>query len=1265
MFLISRGDLLVPSVVLKVSRVETAYGMAEYLQTLAKRVKKLRPGSWPTADAEIYNTKHFEVVESYNHMYKYKVQIAECQGQTAKVIQYIFAVQMMRIIVNPHDVNEWLCFYMIPHLLLGKIPDKEKPAKCKLDYKELEERLRLLATQGWKPVIARRRQQHRLVKPKGGGKTKLRTSGPRTASFLMGLLAKGKISRTVKELGRAAADVMPETALGQLRQVHPPAKDVDLPDPCPLEGDAFDEDTFKRAIRSANATSSPGPDGMTMQMLKEITLAAPDLMWKVATEFAGGQLPEVVYDLYSTSTLCAIPKSNQAVRPIAISPVFVRGVGRALLKYNQDIVTEYCGRTQFGTGMPAAAEMMVHGMATVLKENPDLVVVQVDVANAFNTMSRQQVLKVATQLDETSSFSERSGTISPLAHALYKRAGKLLYYDNGIDTGELYSECGVRQGDPTSGALYCSALADGVMLKLMQDFQDEVRNNNLFIFGYADDGWLIGEPGVVIEALHKFTQYAGDVDQQLCVDKSLVYSPNNPDAVAQVQQVFPMRNSISVGGVEYHNVAVAVGVPLCVEINGDVPSKDFAIAYLKDKFMKQDAIMKRARELKLGPQAIMSLLVHSVQSTSMHVQRCVPYKLIEEALMVIDNTIKENIRAVLQCGDDEIIPEQVWEQLQLPRTYGGIGLRLSTASRQAAYAGGVGAAFINLKEAYHEAQYEALWESLLPSRATSTDQGPHMQCIREIVSTFCTECPETATSRRRRSQRGRLPDETDDPPPQSLLQWVQTVESKEAQADDDTSATDYKNKPKIQSMLQQARDRQSLTALMDSASDVEKARLMGCRGVGNTMFWTLVKLDPGRRMSPDEYATYGRFFLGMVIPQIAAAEKYCAGCSSCKDSNTQLRSVMDVLGIHATTMCKRGGRRIYLHDSVKWCLQRIVRDMLGKGAVWVEPRNKSLGNPHDKRRVDLIVHGANDQKPLSTDITVKSPCGYTYVTASGDNSSEVVGYAAAQGAVDKIDKHQEAANENVVEFIPFSCEMYGHLHADCLKWLGRVAEMGIKLEKLTVESQDRWMQGALQRIHVTIARSVAKLLIHLAGDNTDAHGKLEADDASKYVRDWRTGREDAVKRNPNLLQDARDGPRHWQHEDSDSFIISTGSMPVAPVDGVEESGERIENEVDLSSRVRWTYAELATMSKGCSEVYVRLNAEERRKLGSTRGVRLVRARLDEANALVPLCRQGRVTDAQINARLSTLWTHTKFDEGLHRWLTAAGAPVDRRFVIAH
>ena len=225
--------------------------------------------------------------------------------------------------------------------------------------------------------------------------------------------------------------------------------------------------------------------------------------------------------------------------------------------------------------------------------------------------------------------------------------------------------------------------------------------------------------------------------------------------------------------------------------------------------------------------------------------------------------------------------------------------------------------------------------------------------------------------------------------------------------------------------------------------------------------------------------------------------------------------------------------------------------------------------------------------------------------------------------------------------------------------------MGIKLEKLTVESQDRWMQGALQRIHVTIARSVAKLLIHLAGDNTDAHGKLEADDASKYVRDWRTGREDAVKRNPNLLQDARDGPRHWQHEDSDSFIISTGSMPVAPVDGVEESGEHIENEVDLSSRVRWTYAELATMSKGCSEVYVRLNAEERRKLGSTRGVRLVRARLDEANALVPLCRQGRVTDAQINARLSTLWTHTKFDEGLHRWLTAAGAPVDRRFVIAH
>ena len=452
------------------------------------------------------------------------------------------------------------------------------------------------------------------------------------------------------------------------------------------------------------------------------------------------------------------------------------------------------------------------------------------------------------------------------------------------------------------------------------------------------------------------------------------------------------------------------------------------------------------------------------------------------------------------------------------------------------------------------------------------------------------------------------------------------------------------------------------------------------------------------------------------------AEAYCAGCSSCKDGNTQLRSVFDPLGVHATTMCKRGGRRIYLHDSITRCLEHIASDLLGKGAVWIEPRNRSIGNPKNKKRIDLSVHGGSNDRPLYTDVTIRSPVGYTYVMASGDNSATVVGYTAAKGAEEKDAKHRKDAEGAGADFHSFSCEMYGTLHADCHLWLKRVADMGVTLGKLSPASYDRWIAGSLQSIQISIARGVAQLLLRAAGDNTDAYGKLQGDDAPKYVRDWRDGREDAVKRNPNLLQDARDGPRHWQNEDSDQTIISTGLMPSSSVNGVvqqagdanavagdgdsdsdanavagdgdsdsdanadssdggtdsESSDHELCDDLELSESdsgsdatdqiqglPRWAYPELAVVSKGCEDVYKGLNAAEQCSTGSTKGVRLVRSRLDAVNRLLPLYCQGRRSDSQVNARISTIWKHAKYDHGYHLWLIAALAPIDRRHVVAH
>lgn len=191
------------------------------------------------------------------------------------------------------------------------------------------------------------------------------------------LLAKGKYARAAQQLTQQEVMLSPEEQLEQLQAVHPQEEehDMDLPEVFDNDNPPFERKGFLKAIRSANSSASPGPDGMTMSMLQDIVSSCPKIAYEVAVRFASGKLAPIVYEIFGTSRLCAIPKSNATtVRPIAIAPAFVRAVGRALLQHNQEDITDFCGRVQFGTGAKAAAEMMVHGMTSILQRNTNFVV---------------------------------------------------------------------------------------------------------------------------------------------------------------------------------------------------------------------------------------------------------------------------------------------------------------------------------------------------------------------------------------------------------------------------------------------------------------------------------------------------------------------------------------------------------------------------------------------------------------------------------------------------------------------------------------------------------------------------------------------------------------------------------------------------------------------------------------------------------------------------------------------------------------------------
>lgn len=137
--------------------------MANNEAGMKRQLDRMKPGSWPRFDSDKFATTAFKSVRSYTHICKYKVNVAEMDLKTSRIVTYITAVQMYRLLqCDDVDVqrqqDEWLCFYLIPFMLLGKVPIDEKRSRLGLPTKELDNRLKMLAQDGWKPLIQHRRR---------------------------------------------------------------------------------------------------------------------------------------------------------------------------------------------------------------------------------------------------------------------------------------------------------------------------------------------------------------------------------------------------------------------------------------------------------------------------------------------------------------------------------------------------------------------------------------------------------------------------------------------------------------------------------------------------------------------------------------------------------------------------------------------------------------------------------------------------------------------------------------------------------------------------------------------------------------------------------------------------------------------------------------------------------------------------------------------------------------------------------------------------
>ncbi|KAA0149879.1 hypothetical protein FNF29_05704 [Cafeteria roenbergensis] len=284
------------------------------------------------------------------------------------------------------------------------------------------------------------------------------------------------LAKSMASAGTVAQD---RETLEALMSLHPSEEEVV---DGTVEGEAPDlTDSELREMVSAAIQSMPhkkavGPDGMVAKQLENIAEKDLDALVSFVRRALRNDLSAEERRVLGSSTLMAIPKGNGKIRPVAM----VSGLGKLVGKVVNTILGKHGLldqlRFQF-LGCRDGSCRLVHAVRTAFEEGgAKTVVVALDMANAYNSVSRRAMIEEVRRLDEK---------LVPAVLALYGSSSPLLFATDEGEVFELKSNRGVRQGDPAAGALFAIAVHPLV---------DEVRRAfpDVLILQMADDTTLVG-----------------------------------------------------------------------------------------------------------------------------------------------------------------------------------------------------------------------------------------------------------------------------------------------------------------------------------------------------------------------------------------------------------------------------------------------------------------------------------------------------------------------------------------------------------------------------------------------------------------------------------------------------------------------------------------------------------------------------------------------------------------------------------------------------
>ena len=461
------------------------------------------------------------------------------------------------------------------------------------------------------------------------------------AAHIHRMLRLGSVHRASKSLQALPLAPPTEETLNALRALHP-AEDAPAIPAATVAPVVITDDILVEVLRRLPKGAAPGLSGWTYEHVKAAVLNNPlarDSACRLINAIVSGRLPRLPCLL--DSTLIALEKRNGGIRPIAIGEVWVRLAGLCAMAASPH-VGKALAPLQLGVGTPGGSQCLGHAVRAGIAAEPEDVTVQLDYANAFNTVHRSAVL-AATQ--------KRWPEGLALTAWRYEQPTELHFRGAPEGSAPLLSQSGVQQGDPPASLAFGLALQDPLE-------QTKEQHPTVAIAAAHDDCVLQGPPADVAQAFCTLCRLSGDIGLNVSPGKCGAYS-RDVQAAADTAAALGINHSV--------DGLVVAGTP--------VGTDAFVAAYASKTIDAACEAIDMLSELSgagLSAQDHFLVLKSSLQMRGAHLPRVIPCAQAQPAVDKLERKVATAAGEIMQRPE---LADAQADQLTLPLRFGGMGIR--------------------------------------------------------------------------------------------------------------------------------------------------------------------------------------------------------------------------------------------------------------------------------------------------------------------------------------------------------------------------------------------------------------------------------------------------------------------------------------------------------------------------------------------------------------------------------------------------------------